>query len=914
MRSRVPLIVAGAVLALVAIWLAFLRAGGGDAAPPPAEAPTTAAEDPWAKPAAKHTPPPAAAAPQFLRDADPVGALRLEGQVLDADEHGVEGAEVWLASVPPQSTKTGADGSFAFDKLVGRVYELEARKGDDVGGPIAHTLTASSDPAIVRLRHGQTLAVLVTAAGDGKPIADAAVEVRGLVEQRASTGADGKATLHGVATGWIALSVSASGFAPAHVAREIKDGDREVSVQLARGGAVAGKVVDEAGAPVANARVMARDVATIVPLGEASKDGAITAADGTFTIPAVPKGTYRFVASDDAHAPGATEPIELDGETRRDGVTIKLAAAAVLAGHVITKDRQPAPYATIKVAPKDGSAGIAGAEASSRQVVADQDGRFVLRGLPRVALRVRAESDAAASAINDVDLAAAPPADLELVLDVSGTIAGVVVDGDGQPVAEAQVTSIADFMGGGANVEDFSLAGFQGATTDGGGRFAIHGLAPGAYRLWAHRAGGTAQPFDREGTKAQTGDTAVRIVLAAPGGIKGTVVMDDGSPVTAGTAETGATTSAAIVGGAFELRDLAPGKYDVRLHGAQFAELTKREIVVEAGKTTDLGAITVHKGRRVTGVVLDASGAPAAGAKVAIGKMILADGNGLGMGGLATDEQLGLRTTVTGGDGGFALIGVGPDGGQLISDDPARGRSDVATIPPGTDDPPPVTLHLHGFGSLGGKITVGGQPVGGATVNASEHNGGASMTLATTGADGVYYFQKVPEGAYHLTVMRNAGFGAATAGADANVVAGQHTQRDIDIPQGSVSLTVEVHAKPGAEVDAAEVMLVSGNVSVSNGKQLQDVFLHGSGAGSGGVKFWLGGPDFPTFEKLTPGAYSVCVLPVTGNIADPRIQRELEDQADKLAVYCSPATVAASPSAQKVIEVVPGMTPLPPPT
>src|SRR5262249_9800490 len=132
--------------------------------------------------------------------------------------------------------------------------------------------------------------------------------------------------------------------------------------------------------------------------------------------------------------------------------------------------------------------------------------------------------------------------------------------------------------------------------------------------------------------------------------------------------------------------------------------------------------------------------------KVAIGKLLLADGNGLGMGGIATDEELGLRTTVTGSDGGFALIGVGPDGGSLVADDPTRGRSDTATIPVGTDDPPPVTLRLHGFGSLGGKVTLGGQPVGGATVNASERNSGASMTLATTGADGVYYFQKVPEG------------------------------------------------------------------------------------------------------------------------------------------------------------------------
>jgi hypothetical protein len=162
--------------------------------------------------------------------------------------------------------------------------------------------------------------------------------------------------------------------------------------------------------------------------------------------------------------------------------------------------------------------------------------------------------------------------------------------------------------------------------------------------------------------------------------------------------------------------------------------------------------------------------------------------------------------------------------------------------------------------------------------------------------------------------MRNAGFGASTAGGDTTVVAGQHAQLDIDIPQGDVTLTVEVRAKPGAEVDGAEVELASGTVSVTNGKQLQDAFLHGTGNGVGGVKIWLGGTDFPAFDKLKPGQYTVCTLPATGNMADPKLLNELEEQADKLAVYCAPVTVAPSPAAQRFVHLVPSMTPLPPPT
>src|SRR5262245_66579878 len=99
MRSRKTLVVLASIAAAaIAIWLLFLRGGGGhdDAK----TAPPAAKDDPWAKPVApkvKDTPPPApGAAPIFLRDADPAGALRLEGQVVDADNKPVGGAGVWL--------------------------------------------------------------------------------------------------------------------------------------------------------------------------------------------------------------------------------------------------------------------------------------------------------------------------------------------------------------------------------------------------------------------------------------------------------------------------------------------------------------------------------------------------------------------------------------------------------------------------------------------------------------------------------------------------------------------------------------------------------------------------------------------------------------------------------------------------
>src|SRR5690348_1719219 len=64
---------------------------------------------------------------RVLVDDDPKGTLRLEGQVVDADDHPVAGATVVIGSNPPRTATTEADGAFAFDALVPRAYQVLAR-------------------------------------------------------------------------------------------------------------------------------------------------------------------------------------------------------------------------------------------------------------------------------------------------------------------------------------------------------------------------------------------------------------------------------------------------------------------------------------------------------------------------------------------------------------------------------------------------------------------------------------------------------------------------------------------------------------------------------------------------------------------------------------------------------------------
>ncbi|HEY8141381.1 MAG TPA: hypothetical protein VIG06_01875, partial [Kofleriaceae bacterium] len=62
-----------------------------------------------------------------------------------------------------------------------------------------------------------------------------------------------------------------------------------------------------------------------------------------------------------------------------------------------------------------------------------------------------------------------------------------------------------------------------------------------------------------------------------------------------------------------------------------------------------------------------------------------------------------------------------------------------------------------------------------------------------------------------------------------------------------------------------------------------------------------------------PGKKSVCVIPITGDLADATFRQRLQENTEALKVYCKPTEVAASPPAQSYTAAVPPMDPLPPP-
>ena len=847
-------------------------------------------------------------------DVDPDGPLRLEGQVVGPDGRGVGSAEVWLGTTPDQSAVADGDGSFFFEHVVGRTYTLSASHGELIG-ETTYKLAAGSDPVVIRV--GEGAHVVVTAVDDDKrPVANVTVVARDS-QREATTDAAGKATLAPVHPGWIVIEGRAPGYASARTFVTIGSAGAggEAKLVMHAGVAVSGRVVDEQGKPIARAHVMASD-----DWGLGGRDEADTDAQGKFALPALAKGVRSLTAIDGVHAP-STSPAFLVADKPVDGVEIKMLAGGSVKGIVLDRDAKPVAFATVRVAANEGGPrgngdrrrGPRGSGlGASRVATTARDGTFELRGLPRVKLTARADSGDTASKLVDIDLEAAAAADdVKLVLDVSGAIRGVVVDDAGQPVPEVSVHAVPDVFGG-AGSRELMLAGLSSTTSDGAGGFTITGLPDGSYRLWAQRT--SQSGTSGEGTPAKTGDKDVKVVLPATGTLTAKLALAGSSaPPHLASVMVGYQAPTPVDDGTATVKDLAPGSYDVTFRGAEFASFIQHDVEIKPNQTTDLGTITLPKGRTLSGTVVDTSGTPVGGARVKLGVMMFSPANNGGDASDAFDDVMGVRNTVSDTDGTFTLVGVPARATNVIADHPDKGRSIGMPVGAGTDDPPPMTLVVHGYGSIAGKVTQGGQPVGNVQIADAQRGGGASAQFASTASDGTFVMTKVPEGQHVLSVVRAQFMGMRSTTQTVDVVAGQQIAVTIDIPVGTLALAVTVKPIAGAEVDAAQVFLFHGNVQFANGRVVLDNLFT---AGVEGMKFWLGASSNPLpYDELVAGTYSICGIPVTGNVMDPKLMQRLQEDMEQLKVYCKPFTLAAAPTQQSAELDLPAQTiPGPPPS
>ena len=835
---------------------------------------------------------------RVLVDDDPRGDLRLEGQVVDEADKPVAGATVVLGSNPPRTAKTEEDGSFVFDNLVGRPYTLVARGNGKIAGPITAQLTQKSDPVVLKLHKGPKLTVTVTSA-DGKPIDDATVELRGVDDQQETT-KHGKAVFAAVAPGGYQIAGWANGMAKTFDWVQITTGDAEAKLTLTAGAPVRGRVVDEKGDGVEGARVRFSGVSNWSQQGNDREDAVVTAKDGKFEFAAMPAGTFRFVATHAEHAPGTSPLVTLDGKVAREDVKIELQAGATVKGRVVDTNKQGVASARVRV----GAVAVnrrAMIFEAPRQAYTNEKGEFELKGLPRRALQAVALHEAGASQSVDIDTTNGDVNDVTLTLDVTGTIAGVVVDPNGQPIEGAQVTAGPSFADNRQQMDfsAFRLRGFPQALTDASGGWKLVGLAPGNYQVTASRSERAGRGFmgGGEGTPAKTGDTGVKITLPPAGSIKGKVQLSDGSAPPMFTVGVGFTSQVGNADGTFVIEDVAPQKYELNVRGPTF-QTRAVEVTVEPSKTADAGTITVEKGRQIAGhVVLD--GKPVPGATVYAGRLIFGNGS-------TSNAQFGpmgqsTKKDTTDDQGSFSLSGFPPGDITIVAEHETLGRSRGVRLPtmlPGQTD---LTLTLEKFGALTGVLRQGGKPAEGVFVSCQSTTIPGAIYSVASGPDGSYRFDRLAPDVYKVSATLGMPMsGMKFYSKQVEVPSGKEVTIDLAVEPGAVTLDVQLKAKTGAVV-IANVYLASGNITATTGSELSLKMAAQPPGSSQWVIVRRGEPA--RFTEVVPGNYSVCAIPYPAEVKGMAAMTYADRHGDTLMAFCKPYTVGAGQTQATLLDV-----------
>lgn len=843
---------------------------------------------------------------------DPAGDLRLEGQVIDAEERPVGGAVVAINSVPVRTVTTEGDGSFAFDRLIGRDYELEATAGDGYAGPVRLRLAADTEPVVLRMQTASPVTVTVVDSASRAPVAGAAVELRSHLVWSGTTGADGAVSIAGVGAGDPVVRVSAEGYAPVTRRLVTLGRGRRVEIALRGGAPVSGRVIDAGGQPVSGARVIATATSEPFPVIDPRRDGVTTGDDGRFTIGALAAGTYRLTASARGLATASSAPIACDGTTARRDVEIALPAGARLTGAVVTSAGEPVAGADVRVV-ATGSVSWR----TARRAYTGKDGTFAVTGLSRRAFDVVASHDRGSSEIARVDLGAKESAAVELALSITGAIGGRVVDHAGEPVAEARVYAEPEWSGGVEDRAAWSVRGALFRVADSGGRFALAGLPAGRYRLRAARPGdGQLALVVQPGVLVETGAGDVELTIPAAGRISGRVVYSDGEAPAVFAIAVGAGAPVPVVsdGGRFELESPS-GEHRVEVSGPSFAPKSVTATVT-GGDESDLGTITVERGRSVSGRVLDRNGAPVEGAEVAAGSLLSGDGSKL----FIPTESLGAKTGTTDADGRFVLAGFGPGPLTVVAGKPGVGRSSSLGLPRGRDSVT-VDLVLAATGKLSGVVRRDGKPVGETIVIANPIGAAGSNFFVTTGADGSYALDALTAGQY--TVFPMIGGGGPKPKdmyiRPVEIRAGETTEADIHFATGPVELALEVKTDDGTPVAMASVFVIGVEVDVSNAKALRDggwlgAYLRDYRGSAEALPLYMrqamGGKT--TIAGMTARTYTACVVPMPVEPGDMAAMMALRDRVEELPMECQHLEIAPSPARQTVSVEVPGAWARPP--
>ena len=569
--------------------------------------------------------------------------VTLEGRVVTRDRQPLANALVWGSVRIP--VKSAGDGKFRFRESAASGHRVQA----DSAGYFKRAAKATPGTSVTLMLEPDAALRGRVVDASGRAVADVEVQGtwrfrRGGSPRRAAFQSGGRSLsdrqgrfrLRGlVPNESYELTLKRAGFAPLRRKLVVSEdgGDEEAFVLLA-GRRGSGVVVDENDQPVAGAEINLRAESAESDLMVRYRSfnqrseleySATSGTDGSFHMDDLSSGRFRLEAQRAGFAPVAVPGLSVpEGAGETDLGTLVLVPGARIEGRVVSA--QGEPLAAVEIFATDGD--IQRILAAARRndtplpdAVTDAGGNFVIpdqRPEERVDLRAVKKGYAE----NQVPGVPAPTeTPVEIVLQLASTVSGRVIDEDGDPIQEANVTV--------RPAEGNAMARFsrgQRGVTDVDGGFVLTDVPPGAIRVEA-RAKGFQGGDQTEQVQAGKDLEGVVMTLRQGAVVVGTVSNQAGEPVDAASVTlaigdslwraSGRPPAARTDGdGAFRLEGVEPGRRTLQVRHGSYPVTTK-VVDLELGETRV--EIELGGGQTVSGQVVDPEGTPVAGALVGLG-------------------------------------------------------------------------------------------------------------------------------------------------------------------------------------------------------------------------------------------------------------------------------------------------------
>lgn len=461
--------------------------------------------------------------------------------------------------------------------------------------------------------------------------------------------------------------------------------------------------------------------------------------------------------------------VHIPTEGLEDLGVIALKQGLTIQGHVRSAvTGQALPEATVRLS-QPGSMAFQAAPGEEDGVLrtTDATGAYRLAGLKPGAYTVEAfaKGHARESRANIGLAEGAAPTEVDFSLKEGLSISGMVVDGDGKPVAAARVEAVSYSV-------QAPVTGT--ARSDEKGLFEVLGLPEGNYRLTAQAEGFT------EGKKnmAAAGSDDSILVVQRQGSVTVQVVGRHGRALPDYTLELrqvhqgqkmyGRTAVPPVNvrnarQGRYTMSGINPGTtYVLRVEAPGYAMAFSPPFPIELGQPTPEVMVQLSQGGTLRGTVVDSLGAPVAGAQVSTMSNEFEDNPFTAMFGPLIPQQHTRTSALTGPGGEFTLKLVMPETYQLKvthKDFPTTYHKNVV-VPEGQDGPvvelPPIQLPV-GVVVFGVAYDPNGQPIKGGKVSMQGDQGTTFGAEAMTDEKGRFALTPAPPGQYKLQCSRPAG-------------------------------------------------------------------------------------------------------------------------------------------------------------